>query len=207
MSGRSIDSGIGGIVGIDLHVFFNVSSARLAGMVVLTNIFFTSFIGKPIFGTGIPSNKMGGEFGLAFFVGGLLFLPLEVFMCTEVDGGLFSVVVVGLLSDVLLLASTLLCSGCGVLSEVVPCGGLLFLPWEVVGSNEVDGELVFVVVGELRSYVLLLASTLLCLGDSVLSGVVPCILLLVWPLEVFLRVILRIRLILKLDYVLHTSGT
>ena len=94
-----------------------------------------------------------------------------------------------------------------MLSEVVLCILLLVLPWEVVGSNEVDGELVFAVVGELLSDVLLLASTLLCSGGAVLLEVLLCILLLVLPLEVFLRVILRIRLILKLDYVLHTSGT
>ena len=55
----------------------------------------------PIFGTGIlsilrsseedsfvVSNKMGGEFGLAFFSGGVLFLPLEVVVSNEVDGEL-----------------------------------------------------------------------------------------------------------------------
>ena len=55
----------------------------------------------PIFGTGIlsilrsseedsfvVSNKMGGEFSLAFFAGGVLFLPLEVVVSNEVDGEL-----------------------------------------------------------------------------------------------------------------------
>ena len=54
----------------------------------MRNIFFASFSGKPIFGTGILSNKMGGEFGLAFFAGGVLFLPLEVVVSNEVDGEL-----------------------------------------------------------------------------------------------------------------------
>ena len=59
----------------------------------------------PIFGTGIllsilsilksseedsfvVSNKMGGEFVLAFFACGVQFLPLEVVVSNEVDGEL-----------------------------------------------------------------------------------------------------------------------
>ena len=60
----------------------------------------------PIFGTGIlsilrsteedsfvVSNKMGGEFGLVFFVGGVLFLPFEVVVSNEVDGELVFAIV------------------------------------------------------------------------------------------------------------------
>ena len=70
-------------------------------MVRWSKFFFSSLSVVPIFGTGIlsilrsseedsfvVSNKMGGEFGLTFFAGGVLFLPLEVVVSNEVDGEL-----------------------------------------------------------------------------------------------------------------------
>ena len=70
-------------------------------MVGWSKFFFSSLSVVPIFGTGIlsilrsseedsfvVSNKMGGEFGLAFFAGGVLFLPLEVVVSSDVDGDL-----------------------------------------------------------------------------------------------------------------------
>ena len=131
MSGRSTVLGIGGIVGIELDRFCNVSNALLSVMVGLRKLFFASLsvvpsLGTgifsisrtaeedsfskfffssltvvPIFGTGIlsilrssvgesflDSNNMGGEFGFAFFAGGVLFLTLEGIGSKDVDGDL-----------------------------------------------------------------------------------------------------------------------
>ena len=70
-------------------------------MVGWRKFFFASLSVVPIFGTGIlsilrsseedsfvVSNRMGGEFGLAFFAGGVLFLTLEGIGSKDVDGDL-----------------------------------------------------------------------------------------------------------------------
>ena len=77
------------------------SISRTAEEDSFSKFFFSSLTVVPIFGTGIlsilrssvgesflDSNNMGGEFGFAFFAGGVLFLTLEGIGSKDVDGDL-----------------------------------------------------------------------------------------------------------------------